>query len=93
MKACLRHGTLTPSDYWDMTRKETLIYLEAMHERRMDAYEDYSSLAIMQRVATTKKTLKREDLFKRPSKNTNKVVSIEEKRKTLDDLASELGFG
>lgn len=92
MRACLRHGTLTPLDYWEMTRKETLIYIEAMNERRLDVYEDYSSLALMQRVATNKKTLKREDLFKRPKKGDNKVVSLEEKRKTLDELDKALGF-
>ena len=92
MKACLRHGTITPLDYWEMTRKETLIYLEAMGERRLDEYEDHASYAIMQRVATNKKTLKREDLFKRPNGKVNKVVSLEEKRKTLDELDNALGF-
>lgn len=94
MKDCIRYASIAPADYWEMTYKETLILLEAVAERRLDMYEDQASFAIMHRVASNKKNLKRDDLFKRPKPGANqkKIVTIAEKRNELDSLSADLGL-
>lgn len=91
MKRCIQFGGITPQQYWDMTPRETFVYLEAMEERHIDRYEGYANQAIMHRIASGKKKLKKEDLFKRPKKGGT-VVNLDEKRKTLEALERELGF-
>lgn len=91
MKKCIQFGGITPQQYWDMTPRETFVYLGAMEERHIDRYEAYANQAIMNRIAASKKKLKKEDLFKRPKKGA-KVVDINEKRKTLEALERELDF-
>lgn len=93
MKLCVRYGNVTPLDYWEMTRADTLLYIDMMREARYDRLEDEAIVAIMQRNAKNMKRVKTSDLFTRPKPESNKVVSIEEKRKTLDDLELSLGFG
>lgn len=93
MKLCVRYGNITPLDYWEMTRAETLLYLDMMREARYDRLEDESIVAIMQRNAKNMKHVKASDLFARPSaQKEQKVVSIEEKRNTMLDLEARLGF-
>lgn len=93
MKLCVRNGNITPLDYWEMTRAETLLYLDMTREARYDRLEDEAIIAIMQRNAQTKQRVKAKDLFERPKPSVQKVVSIEEKRSTLDALDDALGFG
>ena len=93
MKLCVRYGNVTPLDYWEMTRAETLLYLDMMREARYDRLEDESIVAIMQRNAKNMKRVKASDLFVRPNaQKEQKVVSIEEKRNTMLDLEARLGF-
>lgn len=49
-------------------------------------------LALMYRRAMNEKRISFDDLIGKKREHTNKVVSIEEKRKTLDDLERSIGL-
>jgi hypothetical protein len=86
---------LTPWQFWDLTPRE-FGNMSAGHRRRDDVeWQRYAQLASwimsaqMGKKAPTADKLLGKD--KQRKERRNNVVSIEEKRKTLDDLERSLG--
>lgn len=83
-----------PHELAQLTPREYHNILDGQKLRRVDELEDLAILALMTRKATNAKRVKLTDLLDRKkleSDQKRKVVDLDEKRRTLEELDKELG--